>query len=223
MGTGDKQMNTAPGQRLLGYARVSRDSASNPIENQVRALRACGVADGADIYRDTGVSRTVPTAERPGWQALMRAAQSGDTIIAWDIDRIFGSPLDYLLTLQALAERRVLLREVVNPAFCPERDEDSKLIGLMKVAFSEQEIIKAARRSTSARQKRAANGEHIGRRFSVTRGQAERIHDDRIRNPDWTYAQLSNVNGVSEHVIKRVLSIDPNTKPDSAFRQMGGR
>lgn len=84
----------------LGYARVSTDEQS--LDLQINALKNAGCAR---IYTDHGISGGY--RERAGLHELMAAAQAGDTVVVWRLDRL-GRSLKHLMEIISdLRERNV--------------------------------------------------------------------------------------------------------------------
>src|SRR6185312_2971566 len=78
---------------LIGYARIS--TVDQNVALQRDALTAAGCER---IFTDEGVSGTV--AARRGLDAALVAANSGDTLVVWKLDRL-GRSLSHLVTLIA--------------------------------------------------------------------------------------------------------------------------
>jgi DNA invertase Pin-like site-specific DNA recombinase len=99
---------------VYGYCRVSTDRQldGTSIEEQKRRIRGAAKMLGADdptIYSDKGVSGSVPLGQRPQGQLLLAQLQSGDTVIAAKLDRMFRDSTDALVQARALGEAGVNL------------------------------------------------------------------------------------------------------------------
>ncbi|MBN3815670.1 recombinase family protein [Paraburkholderia sp. Se-20369] len=82
----------------IGYARVSTEEQN--LDLQLTALKAAGCAD---IFTDHGISGAC--RERPGLLAIFAAAQPGDTLVVWRLDRL-GRSLSHLIQLMSDLQRR---------------------------------------------------------------------------------------------------------------------
>jgi DNA invertase Pin-like site-specific DNA recombinase len=92
-------------KRAALYVRVSTDKQT--VENQVQELSAIAKRRGWEIvetYSDAGISGAKGRDERPGLDALLKAATRGkfDVVMTWAIDRLGRSLLDLLTTIQSL-------------------------------------------------------------------------------------------------------------------------
>ncbi|GAB4228042.1 MAG: hypothetical protein Kow0032_07890 [Methyloligellaceae bacterium] len=65
----------------IGYARVSTEEQN--LDLQLQALEAAGCEN---IFEDQGISGAA--AERPGLAGALSAAQSGDVVVVWKLDRL---------------------------------------------------------------------------------------------------------------------------------------
>lgn len=101
---------TQAGQRLIGYARVSKEEQN--LEAQEDALHKAGVLP-KNIYTD---KVTGARAARPGLDKCLAALQEGDTLIVYRIDRL-GRSLSHLVTvIEDLQERGVKFRSLCDGA-----------------------------------------------------------------------------------------------------------
>jgi len=91
---------------LIGYARVSTTGQS--LDSQVEQLRAAGCIR---IFQEK-VSGA--RADRPELGKLMRALQSGDTLVVTRLDRLARSTKDLLNILDAVAEKGAGFRSLAD-------------------------------------------------------------------------------------------------------------
>jgi DNA invertase Pin-like site-specific DNA recombinase len=94
--------------RVAFYARVSTDEQT--IKNQLLQLELYRQAEGwgeVVVFSDEGISGAKARAQRPGFDAMLTAAEAGefDLITAWTIDRLGRKPSD-LFALADLAEAK---------------------------------------------------------------------------------------------------------------------
>ena len=92
-------------KRAALYVRVSTDKQT--VENQIAALTKVAEARGWQIvetFSDAGVSGAKTRRDRPGLDAMLKAAQRGkfDVAMAWAIDRLGRSLVDLLSTIENL-------------------------------------------------------------------------------------------------------------------------
>lgn len=65
---------------LIGYARVSTDDQNLDLQRDALQTAGCG-----KIFED---QISGAKAERPGIQAALNFARSGDTLVIWRLDRV---------------------------------------------------------------------------------------------------------------------------------------
>lgn len=89
---------------IYGYARVSTKGQAkdgNSLEAQENALRTAGATE---IYAD---AFTGTKANRPELDKLMKAMQSGDTMVVTKLDRIARSATQGIEMIQGLLDKGV--------------------------------------------------------------------------------------------------------------------
>src|SRR5690625_8027768 len=90
--------------RALIYARLSRSNDnSTSIERQLKACRDLAESRGWEVageFVDDGVSGAVAPAERPAMSELLAAMPYADAVIAWKVDRLSRSLLDFASLLK---------------------------------------------------------------------------------------------------------------------------
>lgn len=145
--------------KKYGYIRVStvKQLDGTSPEVQHAALVAVGV-DPADIFKDDGVSGSVPWSERPEGAKLLAAVKKGDRIYATKLDRAFRSSSDFHVTATKLHKAGVglvLLDISTEPVFGTVM---GKLMMDIAVAFAEFERARIAARTAEGRAERLAKG-----------------------------------------------------------------
>jgi DNA invertase Pin-like site-specific DNA recombinase len=103
---------------VFGYRRVSTTEQArdgNSLAAQER--RIVGYAMQNDwvvtkCFVDSGVSGSVPLADRPEGARLLATVQPGDIILTPRMDRMFRSSTDALVTLDALKKRSISLHMI---------------------------------------------------------------------------------------------------------------
>ena len=150
---------------LLGYARVSTPDQS--IDLQLDALRSAGVER---VWTDVASGSR---GDRPGLEGLLQAAQSGDQVVVWRLDRL-GRSLAHLAQLaKDLAERGVTIRSLTD-GVDTSGSTGRLLLGLLgTLAEYEREIL--IERTVAGLQAARRRGTTLGRRPSLTTAQVEEI------------------------------------------------
>jgi putative DNA-invertase from lambdoid prophage Rac len=103
---------------VYGYTRVStarQASEGESLEVQQRAITGYAMIHGATvahIYKEEGVSGSVPLHEREQGARLLGVLQSGDMIVTAKLDRMFRSASDALSVLDGLKRRGVSLHMI---------------------------------------------------------------------------------------------------------------
>ena len=119
---------------IYGYARVSTTEQAhddNSLEAQVNSLREAGAEI---IYSDVFSGRTT---RRPELDRLLKAIESGDTLIITRLDRIARSLIQGVQLLEGLSERGVIV-EVLNMGTI-DNTPTGRLIRNITLSFSEFE------------------------------------------------------------------------------------
>ena len=80
----------------IGYARVSTNQQQDSLEAQQQALKAYGCEK---IFTD---QISGARADRPGLTAALADARKDDSIVITRLDRLGGSTVDVLRTVQEL-------------------------------------------------------------------------------------------------------------------------
>ena len=90
-------------KRAALYVRVSTDAQT--VENPIGELREVAERRGwqvVEIYKDAGISGAKGRDQRPGLDAMLKDAsrRKFDVVMAWAIDRLDRSLIDFLRTTQ---------------------------------------------------------------------------------------------------------------------------
>jgi DNA invertase Pin-like site-specific DNA recombinase len=93
---------------LLGYARVSTDDQR--LDLQRDALIKAGVQPGR-IYED---KLSGARSDRPGLEAVLKAARDGDTLVVWRLDRLGRTMVDLIKLVTDLEARGVGFRSLTE-------------------------------------------------------------------------------------------------------------
>src|SRR5262245_22097714 len=94
-------------KRTAIYARVS--TGEQTVENQIDRLTAVAEFRAWKIvatFRDEGISGAKGRKDRPGLDAMLRAAKrhSFDVLMVWSLDRLGRSTIELLKTSEALRQ-----------------------------------------------------------------------------------------------------------------------
>jgi DNA invertase Pin-like site-specific DNA recombinase len=101
--------------KVFGYCRVSTaEQASNgeSLDTQKQQITGYAMIKGwtvSGFFIETGVSGSVPLADRPEGKRLIAAVAKGDAIISPKLDRMFRSASDALATLEELKGEGIAL------------------------------------------------------------------------------------------------------------------
>jgi len=150
-----------------GYVRVStgqQAAEGDSLDAQHRQLAGYAMQHGwelATIYREEGVSGSVPLAERPQGKAMMAALKPGDVVVAAKLDRIFRSALDALQMVEELRSRSVSLH-LLDLGGDVSGNGMSKLFLTIAAAFAEAERARIRERVTAAKRDQRQQGRFLG-------------------------------------------------------------
>jgi DNA invertase Pin-like site-specific DNA recombinase len=174
-------------KRVAIYARVS--TGEQTTANQLRELRAWAKNAGHEVvkvFEDKGISGTKGRDERPGFDAMLKAAarREFDTLAVWSSDRIGRSMPDLLETLQTIrgAGLGLYLHTQALDTSTPAGRALYQMLGVF--AELEREMIVARVNAGLARAK--ANGTKSGKAI----GRPRKASDGEIR------AQLAKGTGI---------------------------
>ncbi len=202
---GTNRNNLLIGKRLhltnFAYLRVSRD-------NQDVANQKYGILDYCNEKRISPISvvedtesRKTPWRER-GIGRILRDAAEGDLILAAEISRLGGSPLQVLEILEEAASKRVSVH-IVKSRIVVDGSLQTTIIAtvLGLAAQIEREFISVRTKEALAR--RRAEGAKLGR----PKGEAPRLKLDSRRDEIVDYVAKK----VSRRSISRILECSPST------------
>ena len=145
--------------------RLSKADGSQALDLQRDALLGTGIPAG-QIYEDLASGKQ---DDRPGLEACLKALQSGDTLVAWKLDRL-GRDLRHLVNLvHDLTGRGVGLKVLAGQgANLDTTTASGRLIFGVFAALAEFErelIIERTRAGLASARARGRNG---GRPFKMT-------------------------------------------------------
>lgn len=152
---------------VFGYIRVSTGRQAEEGESldvQQRQLAGYAMQHGWEIgrvFREEGISGSIPVAERPAGAEMLEAAKAGDVIIAAKLDRMFRSALDALQTVAALQKRGVALH-LIDLGGDVSGNGMAKMFLTVAAAFAEAERGRIAERIATVKKDQAARGRFLG-------------------------------------------------------------
>ncbi len=198
---------------LIGYARVSKADGSQSVDLQKDALRAAGVETAA-IYEDQASGQR---DDRPGLEACLKAARSGDVLVVWKLDRL-GRNLRHLVNLvQDLNNRDVGLRVLTGQgASIDTTTASGKLVFAIFAALAEFERELIRERTVAGLAAARARGRRGGRRPALSKAQV-RVAQAAMASRDTKVSELCQELGIAKATLYRYVA------PDGALRERGDR
>jgi DNA invertase Pin-like site-specific DNA recombinase len=152
---------------VFGYARVSTadQALGTSLEEQERRIRGVALMRGVELtqlYREAGVSGSVPLEDRPAGRVLLASLQPGDTLVVAKLDRAFRNAADALT--RADAWRRAGVDLVVADMGCEPVTGNgvAKMFFGLLALVAEFERERILERTHEGRRAKAARGGHIG-------------------------------------------------------------
>jgi putative DNA-invertase from lambdoid prophage Rac len=156
--------------QVYGYIRVStvqqmEGASLAEQERQIRGRCLSGSDQGpwelAQLFVESGVSASIPLAERPAGAQLLAVTRPGDHIIASKLDRMFRDAIDALSTIKRFREQGVHLWLLDFPGDCSGNGIATLLVGVLaSVAQFERERI--AERIAEGKLQQRREGKHQG-------------------------------------------------------------
>ena len=210
----EKKPDRFPGQRAVIYARISRDEQGDElgVTRQIAACEEYVAQQGwttVAVFQDNSRSAFNPKAKskRTGYLKMIELVESGavDTIVCWEVDRIFRRNVDLEQVITLVERNPVFLapiRGTVYDLTTPHGRTMARMLTTIATQESEikQERIRAAK-SQHARLGRVLGGGarpfgYESDRVTIREGEAEWIR----------YAINSVLDGASMYSIARDLN-----------------
>jgi site-specific DNA recombinase len=155
-------------ERVALYLRVSsgeqRDRETIEIQDDfLEQYRNLYELEVADIYKDDGISGTIPLHERPEGRRLLEDAREGgfQTVLVYKLDRLGRSLLVIVDAHDKLQVSGVSLRSATEPI--DTSNPSGRLIFQMLASFAEYERETIGERTRAGLHRAYRNGKHIGR------------------------------------------------------------
>lgn len=192
--------------KLYGYARCSTNESKQDIHRQIKELKAAGAEEIVFEYEhgDAKVKEQL--------QALLEAAQPGDTLITTEVSRLSRSTQQLCEIVNTIRQKRlrlVIVGSITVDCRSGEIDPMSQAFIQMSAVFAELElsIIRARVKSGMANAK--AKGRQIGRRRS-TKADISAVfwkHYPAFMEGKLNVSELARVCGVSRPTVYKYLRI----------------
>lgn len=195
-----------PTGRLIGYARVSTPDQS--LDMQIQALIKAGV-DPQHIYSET-ISGAL--AKRPRLEAALKAADEGDTLVVWKLDRLGRSTLDLLKRLEWMGEHKIGFRSITEQI--DTTTPIGKLLLLLLSAISQFERDLIAERSREGMRNYIAKGGRVGKEREFTPDKVKAAHKAIIAGK--TIAEIADEYGVTATTVYNYI-------PGAVIRKLRAR
>lgn len=190
--------------KLYGYARCSTNESRQDIHRQIKELKAAGAEEIVFEYEhgDAKVKEQL--------QALLEAAQPGDTLITTEVSRLSRSTqqlCEIVNTIRQKCLRLVIVGSITVDCRSGDIDPMSQAFIQMSAVFAELElsIIRARVKSGMANAK--AKGRQIGRRRS-TKADIPAVfwkHYPAFMEGKLNVSELARVCGVSRPTVYKYL------------------
>lgn len=180
----------------IGYARVSTEEQNLDLQRQ--ALEAAGCKN---IYEDHGISGAA--VERPGLADALAAAQCGDVLVVWKLDRL-GRSLPHLVeVINGLRDAGIGFRSLQEQIDTTSAGGRFYFHMLAALAEFEREMISERTRAGMASAKR--RGKHVGRPPKLSEHQITHARE-LIRTGEETRAGAAALLGVDVATLRRALN-----------------
>lgn len=193
--------------KLYGYARCSTNESRQDIHRQIKELKAAGAEEIVFEYEhgDAKVKEQL--------QALLEAAQPGDTLITTEVSRLSRSTqqlCEIVNTIRQKCLRLVIVGSITVDCRSGDIDPMSQAFIQMSAVFAELElsIIRARVKSGMANAK--AKGRQIGRRRS-TKADIPAVfwkHYPAFMEGKLNVSELARVCGVSRPTVYKYLRME---------------
>jgi DNA invertase Pin-like site-specific DNA recombinase len=179
----------------IGYARVSTEEQNLDLQRQ--ALEAAGCEK---IFEDHGVSGAA--VERPGLTGALAAAQSGDVLVVWKLDRL-GRSLPHLIdVITGLRDAGIGFRSLQEQIDTTSAGGRFYFHMLAALAEFERELI--GERTTAGMASARRRGKHVGRPRKLTPQQLAHARE-LIESGEETRAGVAALFGVNVTTLRRGL------------------
>jgi len=179
------------------YTRISTSDKNQTVENQILAAEQAGwVID--KIYREEGVSGSVPPMKRPQFSAMMKDLPKGSKVVVSAQDRLSRSTKDLLIYLDELKDSGISLYILQLPSV-----DCLSNLGIMILSLhgsiSAYELANLKFRVKLGLERAKKNGKILGTRLTVTTDTIKEVVD-KLEKGD-TILSVSLATGLSTKTI----------------------
>ncbi len=216
--------------QVYGYIRVStaeQAATGDSLDTQRNKVLGYALMQGwqlADVYVESGVSGSVPLAERPAGAKLLGIIEKGDVIVTPKLDRMFRSASDALGTLEEMKAQGVGL-VMLDLGGDVTSNGISKMVFTILSAVAEQERDRIRERIREVKRHLASQGVYGGGKppygYDVVDGRLVENEDQQrilstmrgMRDNGDSYRMIGAAVGMQPMTVKRILDRVPIT-PD---------
>lgn len=147
---------------VYGYCRCSTNETKQDITRQERELKALGVTDKHNIYKEYESGTKINRVEL---NRLLGVVQEGDTIVATEVSRITRSTKQLCEIIDIVKKKRLKLILGTFVVDCTEKELDPVTDGMLKMmgVFAEMERNMISERVKSGVANARAKGKVVGR------------------------------------------------------------
>ena len=186
---------------IYGYARVSKaDDDSKNLETQLHILGEHGIRDHL-VFTDVASGRSL---QRPGWQALVKVLQPGDTVVVAFLDR-FSRNFEEGVRIQADLTRQdigiVAIRENIDTR---EGSAAAKFFRRSMLAQGAYQVDSASERIKLGLERARAEGRRVGRPPALNGEELEQCR--RMAEEGAGLRQIARVLACSPATVRKALA-----------------
>jgi len=195
---------------LIGYIRVSKADGSQVLDLQRDALLGAGIP--ADrLYEDHASGKR---DDRPGLDACLKALRSGDTLVAWKLDRL-GRDLRHLVNLvHELTGRGVGLKVLAGQGMdLDTTTANGRFMFGFFAALAEFERELIVERTKAGLASARARGRNGGRPFKMTAAKL-RLAQASMGQPETKVGALCAELGITRQTLYRHVDPAGRLRPD---------
>lgn len=153
--------------KVYGYTRVStgrQATEGESLDVQMRQLEGYAAMHGwklAAVFREEGISGSVPLAERPEGKRLLDKLRPGDVVVASKLDRVFRSALDALQMVESFKAKGVALH-LLDLGGDVSGNGMAKMFMTVAAAFAEAERDRIRERVATVKADQRKRGRYLG-------------------------------------------------------------
>lgn len=215
--------------QVYGYIRVStaeQAATGDSLDTQRNKVLGYALMQGwelADVYVESGVSGSVPLAERPAGAKLLGIVEKGDVIVTPKLDRMFRSASDALGTLEEIKAQGVGL-VMLDLGGDVTSNGISKMVFTILSAVAEQERDRIRERIREVKRHLASKGVYGGGKapfgWDVVGGRLVQNREEQVkiaqmiarRASGQSYREIGAYFGLQPMTVKRILDrVVPST------------